>query len=880
MESTRHSVKRRAVVVVAAAFACWGAGGTQVLAAPNVPIPEGPAGISGGGTGLPAGRVQDVEQDPFNPSHWLALSDASVWGSKDGGATWKQAYPGLALYGQWKFTGGSLAFDPAVQNVVLVASTADDRLPTGVGIYRSINGGGTWKPAAGGQPTCPAGSTPSPTQIVFSGHAAVAAGGCAAGFSSDDGKDWKWAPVSTSDPFGVSGVAVDSNSNVFACSDDGIYELSPGSGTFTRVVSFTTDPTWTLGKPAQSDLSGPTNENSCRIVAEPNQTEHVFFTANWQGLHLGGINFPASAVIEAYNAPKLGWRWQDLIGPSHNNGRDPVVSVRLVAKPGLFSLYWDSDDNDFFNPCQERTGSFDCTPGATRNESLPDPPWHHLQDGGAGGLHGDTSHFLFSPTSPYCLEAVSSDGGVERSPSCSGTGSGWTYTDRGISATEPYGLALTSIPELGTDLYLAVQDDGLFSLLAGTSGWTQPTGTTDGQGVEVTPFAHSNALSNVHVYYNGNAVQSYGPRGYTAAFANSAAPFSSPWFGISAVPLPSGMPAVDSPQLADIPTGQVALAVSKQTTPGSFVSATTGIFVSTDGLSWTGPIINLTGPVDLSIPGSTIYGAGTAANPVMFVNAWGNLYRVNGVTSPTSTRLLPADTVGAFAAADATHLLAFACVTSTTPCRGTVEASSNGGTTWRRLEVPERLATSDGLGGSYPLAPSQEAINAQIMSVAVDPVNPSVMTIGTRDTGLFESADAGASWERVPFLAPTIDNMRFDVPGQLWFSSFGRGGFRTSVQPDTLSLAARTATAPAQSWAATALTFTGAPIPGQKVEFSMIPKGGGAQTPVGNAVTDSTGTAVVTFTPPGPKGSYQIIAHIDGPTLNQELETQHADTVS
>ena len=198
---------------------------------------------------------------------------------------------------------------------------------------------------------------------------------------------------------------------------------------------------------------------------------------------------------------------------------------------------------------------------------------------------------------------------------------------------------------------IAMISDGLYALLSDQPGWSQLDQGNDGLGIEVTPFAHSSALGDVHVYYNRDGRQRITGRNSTSFPANTAGPFSSPWSGVAAIPGPSGfLPVLGGPQLADVPNGQVAMVVSKQTASG----LQAGVFLSSDGTSWT-RLTSLNGPTDQTIPGSTIYGAGTAAAPVMFVNAWGKLYRIEGTTSPTITPLLPGRTVGAFAAADAHH---------------------------------------------------------------------------------------------------------------------------------------------------------------------------------------------------------------------------------
>jgi hypothetical protein len=844
----------------------------------------GPAGVDAFGDGISSGRVQDVEVDPFDRSHLLALADAGLWESTDGGRSWHHL-SGLERYGQWSFESGSLAFDPHTRGVVLIASPSDRRTATGRGIYRSTDGGATWSPAgASFQPQCEfevAGTLGSTTVVQFYGARAFAAGGCGVGVSDDDGATWSWHQVDDGYPNGYSGVAVDTAGNAFTCGSGGVYELAAGRhASWLRVVDFhpalTAGSGWTEGEPIGD---GSVDSSTCRITTSPTQAEHVFFSAKWTNdtrtVPLGQSKY-FSDVFEAYNDPHTGWHWQDLLGPGHNNGRDVTIATHPDPSGGL-DLYWDSDDNDYLLACKQQSG-FDCAPGATNDETMPDPPWEPFTEGPSSGLHADTSHFLFGPQATRhgtvdCLLAVAGDGGILRSPSCLGLGVGWSHADAGISALEPYGLALTSIPSLGTDAYLSAQDDGLYALLPDQRGWIQNDGFNDGAGIESTVFATRGELGQVHTYYSSDGNQYLGVRGGFTFTPNTATPFAPPWSGIS---------SVGGPQIADVPTGQQALVVWKPRAPAPSSDQPPpsdhpliGVFLSSDGTTWSQLLI-LGGPASPT-PGPTIYGAGTRADPVMFVDANGLLDRIRGIASPTVDALLPADVIGPFAAGDAQHLITFACPADGSCANGSVLASNDGGDSWRVLDVVTRLVQNDGFGNDYQLDPGGP-VDGQVTSVAVDPSNPAILTLGTRDNGLFESGDGGASWERLAFLAPALNNMRFDVRGRLYFTSYGRGLFFTTPRPDTMTLSPIAAPPPIQRWRVRIRNFDRLGLAGHVVNFSLL-SSDGTSTPVGTATTGVDGSARISFVPDVAPGDYKLVAHWTGPG-NGELETEAGVKVS
>ena len=861
----------------------------------------GPSGVDAVGRGIPSGRVQDVEADPFVNNRVLALSDSAIWISADGGSSWTRS-PGLDTFGQWQFGLGSLAFDPAQSGVVLVASPSDDRLPSEGGVYRSTDGGLTWSQPENFRPVCPTGSVgdPAPTRVIFQGHNAYVAAGCVVGSSIDDGASWSWSAPDNGGWFG--GVATDVDGNLFACGNNGIFERKPAG--WQQVVSFGSSDGWSpmVGSPFVTN-AGPVNVSTCRMTASPVMANHVFFTARWQG------NNTLSVVFEAYEDAQQSWHWQDLVAPWHPNGRDVVVETQPLYdgfKNTGFNLYWNSTDLWYFQRCT--TGqAFECAPGISHSESSndphADPPWTRL--GYRNGdlrhqLHADAGNILFSPYLPDCVWLVADDGGIERpagTPSayndtCLGTTNDWEYRNRGISALQPYDLSLTSL--LGTsntDVYAAAQDSGGYARINGDSGWRNVDTGNDGYAVAATYAVFPSQARDIHVYYKGDDFQHAGGRGFSDDGYALFNPFSNPasvspggrswsWAGLE-----------HAQQITELPSGRLVIAVRPAGGLGP-ITAQTALFESGDGRHWDqllpggGEFLAGRVAIDGSVGegGASVIATGTHTQPVLYVGSFGNLYRVDGDAFSSARQLLAGDDVGWFSVADPDHLIAYSCPSTTTCDQGSLKVTGDGGMTWHDLTTIGHLVTNDGFGGFYPESgpPVPGCPNAQcgqIQSVAVEPHQPEVMAVGTRDTGLFESGDAGQSWERVTnLLEPNINNLRFDLSGHLFASSYGRGVLELTPAPDQLHLARQASPLRDRSrWAARARSARGRPLAAVPVMFTLTTDHG-LQVPLGTVSTGPDGRASIDFVvPTGLSGVVTMHATASGPVSgpdNRELATE------
>jgi hypothetical protein len=847
----------------------------------------GPAGLNQDGVGIASGRVQDVEQDPFDGRHLIAMSDAALWDSHDAGARWSQL-TGLEPTGQTSLGQSSFAFDPAQRDVVLLASPDDLRAPTSSGIYRSSDGGAHWSLAANGQPACPTGGVGDAAVVTFVGHDAYAAAGCVVGTSTDDGMSWTWSAPDPAGEFG--GVAVDKDGTLFACGNDGIFE--DGSSGWQKVLDFT-QPPWALGPPVVFGDSSPASAiSTCRMTASPAQAEHLFVTARWSGLHIGTSTDTFTAVFEVFKNQQGTWSFVDLLAPAHNNGRDAYVETRPVYK-GFnelgFDLYWNSNDLWYFQQCSLGVDR-ECAPGRSDVEGPdPDPPWTALS---YPALHADAGHILFQTTYPYCIVLVADDGGLQRpgSGNCTGTGSDWSYSDRGIEALEPYDLSLTSNTNTGirgeperTDVYVAAQDNGAYALLSHQSGWHQADAGNDGYRIDATTFTSTAHLDSVRVFYgDGVGDQFVFHRGFDSRAFALTDPFSNP-------PADSGgrtwgYAGLQSPQqIAMLDDGRMVMVATKPSPPNPLVGR---IFVSSDDAAhWR--LLRASTLNEFASGGTgggplSILATQNRAGPVMYVRSGGHLYEVDGDVSSVR-ELLRGNDVGPYSVADANHLLAYACpIVAHSPSHVGPDCShsalwwTDGGRLHDLSSLLDQMITTDGFGGHYQLDDGNSDATAgggEVTAVADSPLNPQLIVVGTRETGLYETGDAGRSWQRLDFSAPNLFNLAFDASGRLYIASFGRGVFQLEPFPERLQLTRSFAKLSRRfRFNVRDLRYGGSPIAHARVDVTLI-TASGTTIHLGSHRTDSRGDATVQFAQSAATRAATLQARVAGPR-NGELMTE------
>lgn len=800
----------------------------------------GPSGVDNTNSPSPSGRVQDIAADPFVAHRYLALSDAALWQSTNDGQSWSRLV-GLAPFAQWNFEHGSIAFDPAASGVVLIASPSDRRMSSGVGIYRSTDGGQLWHEAISGRPICSDSSTGAPSVVVFRNHEALAAGGCVVGRSTNDGSSWTWTAPDSGGGFG--GVAEDIAGNRFACGTDGIFKQTAGG--WTRVVDFTAGG-WALGTPISYGPFG-----TCRITASPFEANHLFFAARWSGLANN-----LSDVAEARLA-NGSWTAVDLFGGGHPNGRDVLVQTRPRPSTGFY-LYWGTDDAVQFQQCSSATSVQQCTAGTTHDESQPNPPWTYLGQGDPpNGMHADQNRIIFSTTSPFCILFVADDGGIQRPRpgNCNGVAQQWDYSDRGISAAEFYELSGTAITGLGrpaTDLYGASQDNDMFVLRDGDSGWRSVGLNGDSFLVDATTEVRSDDLTAITTFVQSNGVNWIGRRGLDSIAMPAAGNtlFTAPCTGL-----------VSRHQVDETLAGRMAmLCVSSSITP-----PTASIYTSGDhGATWTAVANSTVTGHNNDQSGASLYVTRTPTGANMYlVRIAGTLWSVVPGSPPTQLIGSGWDVGPIASASDGSRILTFACPPAPQDCTaGRARIWYRSTQSWRDIPVVTEMVTRDRYNHQFALDTGLST-NGQVSGVGIAPRDHDLMAISALDTGVLISGDSGNSWQRLPLQVGNLSQAWFDNFDRLYVAAWGRGVFGGVVpKPDTLTLSAHREAMYSGSqqwqWSARLRDASGAPVSGAVIRFTVKDDSTGDELEVGHGITNHDGVALGARTIPA--GSYHLIA--------------------
>lgn len=91
-----------------------------------------------------SGRIADIAVDQNNPSTWYtAVGSGGVWKTVNAGTTWKPIFDKQAVY-----STGDVTIDPSNSNIIWVGTGENNggrHISFGDGVYKSLDGGGTWK---------------------------------------------------------------------------------------------------------------------------------------------------------------------------------------------------------------------------------------------------------------------------------------------------------------------------------------------------------------------------------------------------------------------------------------------------------------------------------------------------------------------------------------------------------------------------------------------------------------------------------------------------------------------------------------------------------------------------------------------------------------
>jgi len=96
------------------------------------------------GPAMTSGRIADLAVDPTDSSvWWVAAASGGVWKTTNSGTTWTPVFDGEGSY-----SIGAITIDPENPNVVWVGTGENNNqrsVSYGDGVYKTVDGGGTWK---------------------------------------------------------------------------------------------------------------------------------------------------------------------------------------------------------------------------------------------------------------------------------------------------------------------------------------------------------------------------------------------------------------------------------------------------------------------------------------------------------------------------------------------------------------------------------------------------------------------------------------------------------------------------------------------------------------------------------------------------------------
>jgi photosystem II stability/assembly factor-like uncharacterized protein len=429
------------------------------------------------------GRVRALAFDPRDPARLLAgTASGGLWISPDGGRTWganNDFMPNLSVT--------TLVFDPSNPAVVYAGTGEASAGLVGVGVFKSADGGNTWRHLDATNPDANAdwrfvnrlAIDPGQPDVLLAGVTNASLAGGAIYRSVDRGASWaRVAPLKALDV----GFDPSNPANAVAGLDDGTIAYSRDAGA-----------TWARSAPLVPSPSG--RQNTARA--------EIAFARTQPGLVYASVD---NAKGEVWRSQDDGATWEFASNPAH-----------LGVQGDYDNAIW-VDPTDASHVVVAGLDVYESRDGGATFAQVSD--WRRAPRSPHADHHALVSPPDFGPSNPALYDG--NDGGVYKAANvyalAGGTqGTGWENMNQGLAVTQFYGGAGTTAA--GGRIYGGTQDNGSLVLFAGA--WRMYRGG-DGGVAAVDPVSDVVAYGEyvylaLHRTLNGGSDSSYICQGITEA---------------------------------------------------------------------------------------------------------------------------------------------------------------------------------------------------------------------------------------------------------------------------------------------------------------------------------------------------------------------------
>lgn len=673
-------------------------------------------------TSIPfGGRAVAVAVHPTDASVMIVASETGgLFKTTNTGSNWTQVSKN-ATFG---FT--DVLFYPLDPNVVIATAGSDYKTITGGGVWRSTDGGSTWTHVTLTPPlsSCAVSLTGYALSFQSAAHRLFAGTSCGLAFSDDAGATWSFMPSAPGyNNEAVVAVESPAANTVIICTQYQIRVTRNGGSSWS---------TSSTGLP-----SGPRSGIHYSLAVSPADPGHIYWAYNsWDGSWHKGLSF----------SNDFGSTWT-LIDNQGGINRPPMVCLSKSFTEGAATKYvlYHSDGG-----CQLHRATVTHTASPTLSS------WTDLAN-----EHCDYSEIAFAGDG-ITPQLLIGDGGLQKT-----TDGGLHWTMAGAGAGGYDALQITEVtgqlhPAMdGTaDLYFATQDNNIYASPDNGISWPHsiccegfflgiprdPIAASETKLTGVTCGACYNFISNPLLAGAGG-------------FSNPPNDAGNPFF------LTPGN-YIQNTRLPGL-TGNVFM---HTTNNGSAWSNRYGFNEEVRDISRKGGSVG--DPVVFTaarFPGSTPDG-----NEIIRMK---KIVGVVGSGTPVVSDVGGFGSIGIFATMFAwykpygvspynANLIIVADITD-----NWIKKTTDGGATWKIDTALTRLVTQNG-NMKFRLGP-----HSQVTSFGFDPDCGRHILVGTAQSGVFQTYNAGTTWEYVPNSdrIPNVSSFFFNGKQNAVISSYGRG---------------------------------------------------------------------------------------------------------